>query len=121
MLSLLVTFSSAHASGQAFAFTVGGDQFSTNASSFPRADERFIGIDRAADERREEEERYSTKDLVLDFVSPVIALRVVNFAFNGGIKKENDPKWLDVLCVLGVLLCLFVFVTDNAALDNALR
>jgi len=93
------------------AFTVGGDNLS--GSMFP-SNETFVG-----DFKDEDEAPYTTKDLVLDFVSPIVALRVVNVAFNGGM--GGSPKWLDYLCVAGVGLVVWVFATDYSGLDAALH
>ena len=89
------------------AFTVGGDNLSGS-------NETFVG-----DFKDEDEAPYTTKDLVLDFVSPIVALRVVNIAFNGGM--GGSPKWLDYLCVAGVGLVVWVFATDYSGLDAALH
>ena len=94
------------------AFTVGGDNLS--GSMFPSSNETFVG-----DFKDEDEAPYTTKDLVLDFVSPIVALRVVNIAFNGGM--GGSPKWLDYLCVAGVGLVVWVFATDYSGLDAALH
>jgi len=94
------------------AFTVGGDNLS--GSMFPSSNETFVG-----DFKDEDEAPYTTKDLVLDFVSPIVALRVVNVAFNGGV--GGSPKWLDYLCVAGVGLVVWVFATDYSGLDAALH
>ena len=96
---------------KAKAFTVGGENLSSG-SMFPSSNESFFTED-------EEEERYTTKDLVLDFVSPIIALRVVNIAFNGGM--GGSPKWLDYLCVASVGVVVWVFATDYSGLDAALH
>ena len=56
---------------------------------------------------------------MLDFVSPIVALRVVNIAFNGGM--GGSPKWLDYLCVASVGVVLWVFATDYSGLDAALH
>ena len=94
---------------KAKAFTVGGENL-PSGSMFPSSNEDFFD---------EEEERYTTKDLVLDFVSPIVALRVVNIAFNGGM--GGSPKWLDYLCVASVGVVLWVFATDYSGLDAALH
>lgn len=96
---------------KAKAFTVGGENL-PSGSMFPSSNESFFTED-------EEEERYTTKDLVLDFVSPIVALRVVNIAFNGGM--GGSPKWLDYLCVASVGVVLWVFATDYSGLDAALH
>ena len=88
---------------KAKAFTVGGENL-PSGSTFPSSNEKFFT------DEDEEEERYTTKDLVLDFVSPIVALRVVNIAFNGGM--GGSPKWLDYLCVASVGVVLWVFATD---------
>jgi len=94
------------------AFTVGGENL-PSGSMFPSSNEKFFN------DEDEEEERYTTKDLVLDFVSPIVALRVVNIAFNGGM--GGSPKWLDYLCVASVGVVLWVFATDYSGLDAALH
>ena len=97
---------------KAKAFTVGGENL-PSGSMFPSSNEKFFN------DEDEEEERYTTKDLVLDFVSPIVALRVVNIAFNGGM--GGSPKWLDYLCVASVGVVLWVFATDYSGLDAALH
>lgn len=97
---------------KAKAFTVGGENL-PSGSTFPSSNEKFFN------DEDEEEERYTTKDLVLDFVSPIVALRVVNIAFNGGM--GGSPKWLDYLCVASVGVVLWVFATDYSGLDAALH
>lgn len=97
---------------KAKAFTVGGENL-PSGSTFPSSNESFFN------DEDEEEERYTTKDLVLDFVSPIVALRVVNIAFNGGM--GGSPKWLDYLCVASVGVVLWVFATDYSGLDAALH
>jgi len=97
---------------KAKAFTVGGENL-PSGSMFPSSNEKFF------DEEYEEEAPYNTKDLVLDFVSPIVALRVVNIAFNGGM--GGSPKWLDYLCVASVGVVLWVFATDYSGLDAALH
>ena len=97
---------------KAKAFTVGGENL-PSGSTFPSSNEKFFT------DEDEEEERYTTKDLVLDFVSPIVALRVVNIAFNGGM--GGSPKWLDYLCVASVGVVLWVFATDYSGLDAALH
>lgn len=97
---------------KAKAFTVGGENL-PSGSMFPSSNESFFN------DEDEEEERYTTKDLVLDFVSPIVALRVVNIAFNGGM--GGSPKWLDYLCVASVGVVLWVFATDYSGLDAALH
>jgi hypothetical protein len=97
---------------KAKAFTVGGENI-PSGSMFPSSNESFFN------DEDEEEERYTTKDLVLDFVSPIVALRVVNIAFNGGM--GGSPKWLDYLCVASVGVVLWVFATDYSGLDAALH
>ena len=97
---------------KANAFTVGGENL-PSGSMFPSSNEKFFN------DEDEEEERYTTKDLVLDFVSPIVALRVVNIAFNGGM--GGSPKWLDYLCVASVGVVLWVFATDYSGLDAALH
>ena len=97
---------------KAKAFTVGGENL-PSGSIFPSSNESFFN------DEDEEEERYTTKDLVLDFVSPIVALRVVNIAFNGGM--GGSPKWLDYLCVASVGVVLWVFATDYSGLDAALH
>ena len=97
---------------KAKAFTVGGENL-PSGSMFPSSNEKFFT------DEDEEEERYTTKDLVLDFVSPIVALRVVNIAFNGGM--GGSPKWLDYLCVASVGVVLWVFATDYSGLDAALH
>ena len=97
---------------KANAFTVGGENL-PSGSMFPSSNEKFFT------DEDEEEERYTTKDLVLDFVSPIVALRVVNIAFNGGM--GGSPKWLDYLCVASVGVVLWVFATDYSGLDAALH
>jgi hypothetical protein len=97
---------------KAKAFTVGGENL-PSGSMFPSSNESFFNVE------DEEEERYTTKDLVLDFVSPIVALRVVNIAFNGGM--GGSPKWLDYLCVASVGVVLWVFATDYSGLDAALH
>lgn len=97
---------------KAKAFTVGGENL-PSGSMFPSSNERFFN------DEDEEEERYTTKDLVLDFVSPIVALRVVNIAFNGGM--GGSPKWLDYLCVASVGVVVWVFATDYSGLDAALH
>ena len=94
------------------AFTVGGENL-PSGSMFPSSNEKFFN------DEDEEEERYTTKDLVLDFVSPIVALRVVNIAFNGGM--GGSPKWLDYLCVASVGVVVWVFATDYSGLDAALH
>jgi hypothetical protein len=96
------------------AFTVGGDNLS--GTMFPSSNEAFV-TDDGDDVQREEP--YTTKDLVVDFVSPILALRLVNIGFNGGM--GGSPKWLDYLVVAGVGVVIFVFATDNTALDAALH
>ena len=100
---------------EAKAFTVGGDNLS--GTMFPSSNEAFVMDD--GDVQREQEEPYTTKDLVVDFVSPILALRLVNIGFNGGM--GGSPKWLDYLVVAGVGVVIFVFATDNTALDAALH
>lgn len=97
---------------KAKAFTVGGENL-PSGSMFPSSNESFFN------DEDEEEERYTTKDLVLDFVSPIVALRVVNIAFNGGM--GGSPKWLDYLCVASVGVVVWVFATDYSGLDAALH
>ena len=97
---------------KAKAFTVGGENL-PSGSTFPSSNESFFN------DEDEEEERYTTKDLVLDFVSPIVALRVVNIAFNGGM--GGSPKWLDYLCVASVGVVVWVFATDYSGLDAALH
>lgn len=97
---------------KAKAFTVGGENL-PSGSMFPSSNEKFFN------DEDEEEERYTTKDLVLDFVSPIVALRVVNIAFNGGM--GGSPKWLDYLCVASVGVVVWVFATDYSGLDAALH
>ena len=97
---------------KAKAFTVGGENL-PSGSTFPSSNEKFFT------DEDEEEERYTTKDLVLDFVSPIVALRVVNISFNGGM--GGSPKWLDYLCVASVGVVLWVFATDYSGLDAALH
>ena len=97
---------------KAKAFTVGGENL-PSGSMFPSSNESFFN------DEDEEEERYTTKDLVLDFVSPIVALRVVNIAFNGGM--GGSPRWLDYLCVASVGVVLWVFATDYSGLDAALH
>jgi hypothetical protein len=105
------TVSSLLSAEKANAFTVGGENL-PSGSMFPSSNESFFTED-------EEEERYTTKDLVLDFVSPIVALRVVNIAFNGGM--GGSPKWLDYLCVASVGVVVWVFATDYSGLDAALH
>ena len=100
------------ASDKAKAFTVGGDNLS--GTMFPSSNEAFV-----TDDDVQREEPYTTKDLVVDFVSPILALRLVNIGFNGGM--GGSPKWLDYLVVAGVGVVIFVFATDNTALDAALH
>ena len=100
------------ASEKAKAFTVGGDNLS--GTMFPSSNEAFV-----TDDDVQREEPYTTKDLVVDFVSPILALRLVNIGFNGGM--GGSPKWLDYLVVAGVGVVIFVFATDNTALDAALH
>merc|ERR1712216_533456 len=76
------------ASDKAKAFTVGGDNLS--GTMFPSSNEAFV-----TDDDVQREEPYTTKDLVVDFVSPILALRLVNIGFNGGM--GGSPKWLDYL------------------------
>ena len=100
------------ASDKAKAFTVGGDNLS--GTMFPSSNEAFV-----TDDDVQREEPYTTKDLVVDFVSPILALRLVNIGFNGGM--GGSPKWLDYLVVAGVGVVIFVFATDKTALDAALH
>lgn len=102
---------SAEEKDQAKAFTVGGENLSTG-STFPSSNEKFL-------DDEDEQPPYTTKDLVLDFVSPIVALRVVNIAFNGGM--GGSPKWLDYLCVASVGVVVWVFATDYSGLDAALH